>query len=417
MTIQLTAGPIPSAGLDPLEPAFQLDPYPYYHWLLRNDPVHLGNEETWYVTRFADVRLVMSDQRFGCASVRDWWEEMIGPGALKDIMRDTMFFEDNPNHARLRSLISPTFAPSRMRALQPKIDEVVDELLTPLAHRGEMEVVSDFAAPLALTFVCELIGIPRSGYEGVRKWSLDIAPTLDLIPSDEEIVAGNAAMGAFTDYLRELIDSRRGDHGPDLISVMLEAAEGDGVDGRPVTMNEMISTVISVVFAGHDTVTNQVSNTVLALIRNPDQMALLRRRPELVDNTVEESLRFDSAVQSNSRRVDEDVTIGDRQLRKGDFVVALMGAANRDPEKFDDPDRFDITREGTKTMSFGAGMRYCLGAILARLELRTALDRLIRLPDMHLAMPEEEISYQRSSMFRSLVKLPVTFDPVPTFPN
>ncbi|MBO4205011.1 cytochrome P450 [Micromonospora echinofusca] len=412
MTIQLTESPIPRTGLDPLEPGFQLDPYPYYHWLLRNDPVHLGAEDTWYVTRYADVRLVMSDHKFGCASVRDWWEEMIGPGALKQIMRDTMFFEDDPKHARLRGLITPVFAPKRMKALQPKIDEVVDELLAPLFRRGEMEMVNEFAAPLALTFVCELLGIPREGYEGVRTWSLDIGPTLDLIPNDEEIRKGNIAMGAFADYLQGLIESRGSHRGPDLISVMLDAREESLAKGEPpVTMNEMVSTIISVVFAGHDTVTNQITNTMLALIRNPDQLDLLKRDPSLVSGCVEEGLRYDSAVQSNSRRLMVDVELGGKLLRKGDFVVALMGAANRDPAKFDDPDRFDITRTGTQVMSFGAGMRFCLGAILARLELRTALDRLVRMENVRLEIADSDISYQRSSMFRSLVELPVSFTP------
>ncbi|MEU2613210.1 cytochrome P450 [Micromonospora sp. NPDC007271] len=414
--VSLTS-PIPETGLDPLDPQFQQNPYPFYRWLLRHDPVHCGSEGTWYVTRYADVRLVMSDERFGCASVRDYWEEMVGPGALQTIMRDTMFFEDNPHHMRLRKLIMPVFSPRRMRAMEPRIAHVVDELLEPLARRGHMDVVSDFAAPLALHFVCELIGIPPEGFDGVRRWSIDIAPTLDLVPTKEEIARGNQAMQEFTDYLVWLVEQRRGDRRDDMISVMLEEAEKDqsGYE-RPLIMNMIVSTVISVVFAGHDTVTNQVSNTMLALIEHPDQHELLRRDPGLIESAVEESLRYDSSVQSNSRRVDEDAVIGGRQLKKGDFIVALMGAANRDPEVFQDPDRFDVTRQGVQPMSFGAGMRYCLGAVLARLELRAALARLIRLDNLRLDCDPADLRYQRSSMFRSLVDLPVTFTPVSEYP-
>lgn len=413
MTITPTAALVPETGLDPLDPAFQLDPYPYYHWLLHHDPVHRGAGGTWYVTRYDDVRTVMSDPRFGCASVRDFWEEMIGEGPLKEVMRDTLFFEDDPKHRFLRSLISPVFSPKRTRALEPRIARVVDELLTPLARQGRMELVNDFAAPLALTFVCELLGVPREGHDSVRRWSIDIAPTLDLVPTREEIDCGNVAMGEFTEYLAGLVAQRRAEPRDDLISIMIATADDPEVDKAGfVSLNAIISSVISVVFAGHDTVTNQVSNTVLALLRHPDQFELLLRDPTLIPAAVEESLRYDSAVQSNSRRVDVDVELGGKTLPAGDFVVALMGAANRDPRHVQDPDRFDLTRAAGHPMSFGAGMRFCLGAVLARLELRAALTRLIQLADLRLDIDPAAIRYQRSSMFRSLVELPITFRPV-----
>jgi orsellenic acid P450 oxidase len=417
MTLSVTGSPVPETGLDPLDPDFQRDPYPFYDWLLRHDPVHRGRDGTWYVTRFPDVKLVMGDERFGCASVRDFWEEMVGPGALKEIMSDTMFFEDNPHHARLRRLIMPVFSPKRMRAMEPKIMRVVDDLLEPLARRGHMDVVSEFAAPLALHFVCDLIGVPPEGYDGVRRWSLDIGPTLDLVPSREEIIRGNQAMSDFTEYLTGLVEQRRAERREDMISVMLDAMEADQSEyDRPLTTNMIVSTVISVVFAGHDTVTNQVSNTMLALIDHPDQHELLRRRPDLIESAVEESLRFDSSVQSNSRRVDEDAVIGGVELKKGDFIVALMGAANRDPEVYPGPERFEVTREGAHPMSFGAGMRFCLGAVLARLELRAALTRLVPLADLRLDCDRSALSYQRSSMFRSLVDLPIRFTPATRYP-
>jgi cytochrome P450 len=417
MTIQLTESPIPATGLDCLDPAYQHDPYPFYHWLLRNDPVHRGKDGTWYVTRYDDVRTAMSDKRFTCGYVRNHWEEMVGPGPLKEVMRDTIFFEDDPQHGFLRSLISPAFKPKRMRAMEPEIRRVVDELLEPLARRGEMDLVKDFAAPLALIFICELLGVPYEGHEKVRVWSLDIAPTLDLLPTDEEIRIGHRAMGEFSDYLTELIANRPKGPSEDLIGVMLQALEEGRSGGeRPFTLSAVISSVISVVFAGHDTVTNQISNSVLAFIHHPDQRDLLRQDPSRMPDAVSECLRYDSAVQSNSRRLTEDVELGGVTMREGDFVVALMGAANRDPREFPDPDRFDITRTGVHPMSFGAGMRYCLGAILGRLEIAAALDRLIWLDDMRVTIPEEDFVYQRSSMFRGLASLPVAFTPVTEYP-
>lgn len=404
--------PVPATGLDPLDPEFQQNPYPTYHWLLRNDPVHRGDGGTWYVTRYADVRTVMSDNRFGCASVRDFWEEMIGEGPLKEVMRDTLFFEDDPKHRFLRSLVAPFFSPRQTRRLEPRIDLAVDELITPLAGRGSMELVSEFAAPLALTFVCELLGVPRDGHEDVRRWSLDIAPTLDLVPTCEEIDRGNVAMGEFVDYLDRLIAQRRRDPREDLISMMIATADDPEADDAGfVTRNAIVSSVISVVFAGHDTVTNQVTNTVLALLRHPDQMRLLRQRPDLIPGAVDEALRWDSAVQSNSRRADADVELGGGRIPAGDYVVALMGAANRDPDHVSDPDRFDITRTPAQPMSFGAGMRFCLGAVMARIELRSALRRIVELRDLEPSIRPDRVAYQRSSMFRSPVELPLTFRP------
>ncbi|MEU7896011.1 cytochrome P450 [Nonomuraea sp. NPDC049152] len=417
MTIQLTDTPVPATGLDCLDPAYQRDPYPFYHWLLRHDPVHRGKDGTWYVTRYDDVRTAMSDKRFACANVRDHWEEMVGPGALKEVMRDTIFFEDDPQHGFLRSLISPAFKPKRMRAMEPQIRRVVDELLEPLVPRGEMDLVKDFAAPLALIFICELLGVPYEGHEKVRLWSLDIAPTLDLVPTEEEIRLGHIAMGEFSDYLAQLIAERPKGPSEDLIGVMLEALEeGKGGGERPLTLSAIISTIISVVFAGHDTVTNQISNSILAFIHHPEQLRLLRQDPGRMADAVSECLRYDSAVQSNSRRLTEDVELGGVTLPAGDFVVALMGAANRDPAEFPHPDRFDITRAGVHPMSFGAGMRYCLGAILGRLEIAAALERLIWLDDLRVTIPEEQFVYQRSSMFRGLASLPVAFTPVTDYP-
>jgi cytochrome P450 len=167
--------------------------------------------------------------------------------------------------------------------------------------------------------------------------------------------------------------------------------------------------VLTLIFAGHETVTNQIGNGMLALIRHPDQLRLLRERPELVPGAVEECLRYDASVQSNSRQLAEDVEFAGHRLRAGEFVVVLAGAANRDPEQFADPDRFDVTRTDVQPMSFGAGMRFCLGAILARIELRAAFSRLVRLPDVRLAVTDDELVYQRSSMFRGLLSLPIRF--------
>ena len=222
----------------------------------------------------------------------------------------------------------------------------------------------------------------------------------------EEIQQGQRAMGELADYLDELIAVGVGRSGEHLLGVMSAAR-----DRGEISTDEIRAMVLTLIFAGHETVTNQIGNGVLALIHHPEQLHLLRRRPDLVTGAVEEILRYDASVQSNSRQLVEDVEFGGQTLRRGEFVVVLAGAANRDPDQFADPDRFDVTRTDVQPMSFGAGMRFCLGAILARLELRAAFRRLARLDDLRLGVPEDELTYQRSTMFRGLLGLPVEFTP------
>jgi cytochrome P450 len=405
--LQLESTPISSAGFAPASPEVLRDPYPFYDWLLKNDPIHRGAEGIWYVTRYADVRAVMSDPRFGRAGIRDFWSQLVGPGPLSGILRDTIFFQDDPDHARLRAILAPAFAPRVVRALQPEVERIVDELVRPLARRGHFDVVNEFAYPLALTVIAHVLGLPPAERAWFRAWSVGIAPTLDLVATPQEVRRGHVAMGQFVAYLRQLIARREraASGGDDLLSVMLAARD----DGAKLTTNEIISTIITLVFAGHDTVTNLIGNGVLALVRHPDQLARLRQSPELIPGAVEEILRYDSSVQSNSRLVAEDLEFGGRQMRRGEVVVALVGAANRDPAQFADPGRFDVTRTDVQPMSFGAGMRFCLGAVLGRIEARAAFTRLVDLDGLRLAVPDDQLRYLRSTMFRGVESLPVAF--------
>ncbi|MER7458834.1 cytochrome P450 [Micromonospora sp. NPDC126480] len=401
---------IPDTGFEAASPAVQRDPYPYYRWLLRNEPVHRGARGIWYVTRYADVRTVMSDPRYGRAGIRDFWAGLVGPGPLSEILRHTIMFQDDPDHGRLRAMIGPAFAPRRIRGLQRTIEKIVDDLIAPLARRGTMDVVNDVAYPLPLTVTAHLLGLPPADRALLRSWSLGIAPTLDLAAGPAEIVRGQQAMGEFVEYLRQALArrTRTGEPGADLLGVMLRATDGDD---RRATVEEIISMAVTVVFAGHDTVTNLIGNGMLALLRHPGQLALLRQQPDLIPNAVEEFLRYDSPVQSNSRYLTEDVAIGGRTMRRGELAVALIGAANHDESVFAEPARFDVTRSNVQPMSFGAGMRLCVGALLARLEARAAFGRLVRLADLRLAIDDEDLIYQRSTMFRGVEELPVSFTP------
>jgi cytochrome P450 len=398
---------IPPAGFTAASPVVQRDPYPYYHWLLRNDPVHRGADGMWYVSRYADVRSVLSDQRFGRAGIRDFWVGLVGPGPLSEILRHTLFFQDSPDHDRLRALLAPAFTPRSVRAMEPMIDDVVDELLAPLVRRGGMDVVNDFAYPLALTVIARVLGIPAADRDRFRSWTMGFSPTLDLAATAAEVERGHAAMGEFVEYLDAFI--ARSHPAPDgLLGALVGAANGSGAR---LSLSEAISVVVTLVFAGHDTVTNLIGNGLLALIRHPDQLGALRRNRDILPGAVDELLRYDSSVQSNSRLLSEDVELHGRNMRRGEVVVALIGAANRDPAQFSNPDRFDVSRTDVQPMSFGAGMRYCLGAMLARMEAKAAFGRLIDLPDLRLRVPVEELRYHRSTMFRGVTRMPVAFRP------
>jgi cytochrome P450 len=356
---QVADSPTPVTGFDPTSPDVQRDPYPHYRWLLRNDPVHS--------------------------------------------VRHTVLFQDEPDHGRLRGLVAHPFSLRMARSLQPEIDRLADDLLAAVAPRGELDVINDFAYPLALGVISQVLGLPAADRDRIRGWSLAIGPTLDLVATPEEVRRGQVAMAELVDYLHGLIATRAADPGDDLLGAMLAARD------RQISTDEIMAMVLTLIFAGHETVTNQIGNGMLALIRHPDQLRLLRERPELVPGAVEECLRYDASVQSNSRQLAEDVEFAGHRLRAGEFVVVLAGAANRDPEQFADPDRFDVTRTDVQPMSFGAGMRFCLGAILARIELRAAFSRLVRLPDVRLAVTDDELVYQRSTMFRGLLSLPIRF--------
>jgi cytochrome P450 len=393
--------PPPPGGFNPYTDEVRQDPYPYYRWLLRNDPIHSGAGGMWFVSPYADVKHVMSDARFDrSAGFRATWTQIVGPGPLRDIMGRTIFFADPDDHARLRRLIQRAFAPRITESLAPQIGEIVDQLLESALELGQMDAIAAFAYPLPLIVLARLLGVPAEDREQLREWSLAIGPTVDFGVTPDARDRGNAAMGEFVEYVRELLPALR----QESLLGALAAATDEGL----MTQDELISMAITLILSGHETTTNLIGNGVLALLRHPDQLALLRENPGLITNTVEEVLRWDAPVQQNTREVQQNTDLGGKRLRRGEMVVVLQGAGNRDPAEFRHPDLFDITRTGIHPISFGAGRRFCLGAPLARMEASIALGRLVgRVRDMQLAAPDNELRYQPSSMFRALTSLPV----------
>jgi len=270
-----------------------------------------------------------------------------------------------------------------------------------------MDLIEDLAYPLPVTVICEMLGVPTADRDVFKQWSSDIARSLDaaILPADSEAIPrGRDARAALSEYLSSLIATRRKNPRADLLSALIAAEE----EGNKLTEGELLSTCMLLLIAGHETTVNLIGNGVLSLLQHPDQMRVLREDPALTQTAVEELLRFDAPVQRTGRLTNTDVEIGGRQIAKGSTVVAVIGAANRDPAHFADPDRLNVARRENRHIAFGFGIHFCLGAPLARVEGQIAIGTLMRrMPD--LALTSQTPEWRESSLLRGLKTLPVTF--------
>jgi pimeloyl-[acyl-carrier protein] synthase len=319
----------------------------------------------------------------------------------------SMLDRDPPDHTRLRSLVSKAFTPRVVEALRPHIQKIVDSLLDRVAGANAMDLIEDFAYPLPVIVICEMLGVPFEDHERFKQWGLDIARGLDsiLLPPDSDVARrSDAARSALTAYFRELIAERRASPRADLLSGLIAAEEV----GDRLREDELLATCILLLVAGHETTVNLIGNGTLALLRHRDQLRRLREDPGLIASAVEELLRYDGPVQRTARVSGEDVAIAGRTIAKGELVMPFIGAADRDPAQFPDPDRLDIARTDNRHIAFGWGIHFCLGAPLARLEGQIALNTLVRrLPKLALATDKPE--YRESLTLRGLSTLPVCF--------
>ena len=390
---------------NPSRPEFHSNPYPFYHRLRSEDPVHQTATGFWVVTRYHDVVTVLRDQRFG----REDFGPMVSAvyGDDSERVPRPMVFRDPPAHTRLRSLMSKAFTSRVVQGMRPHIQEIVDQLLDRVQDARAMDVVSDLAYPLPVTVICEMLGVPAEDRDTMRQWSSDIARSLDALglPSDRGIVKrGRAARHALGEYFRGLLPERRRHPRADLLSLLIVAEE----QGDKLTEDELLATCVLIFIAGHETTVNLIGNGLLALMQHPDQLRMVRDDPALIPGAVEELLRYDSPVQRTARVTKTEVEIGGKKIPRHALVVAAIGAANRDPSQFPDPDRFDITRRENDHIAFGFGIHYCLGAPLARIEAQIALGTLFRrMPRLALATATPQ--WRESSTLRGLKALPLTF--------
>jgi pimeloyl-[acyl-carrier protein] synthase len=397
-------GPDGSVLYDPLLPAFVEDPYPFYARLREESPVHFSpSGDGWVLSRYADAQMLLRDPRFGRSGFDSYVVGVLGPGPVERSFRRWMLFMDPPNHTRLRALASKAFTPRAVERLRAEIQRQVDLALDRIQQAGNADLIDALAYPLPVAVICELLGVPLTDLSTFHDWSDALARVLEIRYSPPEVVAaGNEAAQGLTDYFRDLVAERRGHLGDDLLSALIVAEE----QGDRLNEEELLATCVLLFFAGHETTVNLIGNGMLALLRHPDQLRRLRENPTLIGSAIEEFLRYDGSVQRTARFALVDLKIHDIQIEKGQVISALLGAANRDPARFTEPDQLDLARSDNQHLTFGGGMHYCLGAPLARLEAQLAINGLVqRLPELELA--SDQLEHRPNSVLRGLRALPV----------
>jgi cytochrome P450 len=396
---------------NPLSPEFIRDPYPHYDRLRRTDRLHVTPHGMYLASRHADVSLVLRDKRFGkdfvARSTRRYGPKIMEEPIFRS-MSHWMLQQDPPDHARLRGLVVKAFTARRVEDMRPRIQEVVDQTLDRVMPRGNMDLIEDFAFRLPVTIICDMLGIPEEHREIFYTGSRDGGRILDPVPlTPAEIAQGNAANLMAQMYFHQLFELRREEPGDDLTTQLVQAEE----DGSKLTNEELTANIILLFGAGHETTVNLIGNGLLALHRNPDQLALLKARPDLIAGAIEEFLRYDSSVQMTGRVTLEDIDdLGGRKIPKGETVLCLLGSANRDPAVYpENADRLDITRPNVRPLSFGGGIHFCLGAQLARIEAEIAIQTLLRrLPDLRLDDADNP-EWRPTFVLRGLKRLPASW--------
>jgi cytochrome P450 len=384
------------------DPEVRANPYPHYRMLLQAPPVKFSSLiSAVIVAHYDDVDRVLTDyetfsnQRPEHTPFRQL--DLTGGAA-------TMLGSDPPMQTRLRKLVSSDFTPRRIAAMAPRIRAITQTLLDRVQASGSFEVIADLANQLPVLVIAEMLGIPTGRHREFKAWSNAIVASSAVPPHMPRPPEAIAAVTALREFLGGEIERRRSSPGPDLISALIAHHEAE-----VLTAGELLAFLILLLMAGNETTTNLIGNGLLALMRHPDQMEVLRGNPELMDSAVEEILRFDSPVQGAVRLARKTDSIGGVEVEPGMLVIVLLGAANRDPSKFDQPDAFDITRNPNDHLAFGHGIHFCLGAQLARLEASIAFASVLeRFPRLSLAEPSQPLTYRGSLFLRGLAALPLS---------
>ena len=401
-------------GLDQLELFYRAqlpDPYPVYHQLRSEDPVHWSDLiGAWILTRYDDVKAAANDPRFSSVRAHYFMDQL--PETAQQRMRPLghqlalwLIHLDPPDHTRVRSLVHRAFAPRVVEGLRGRICQIVNDLLDGVQKAGTMDMMGDFAYPLTAAVIAELLGIRQEDRTQFSQWS----DSINGFVGAAHVTARRAelaqrSMLELMEYLQALIETRRRSPEDDFVSSLIAVEE----EGDKLNEEELLALCVLLLFAGHETTANQIGNAMLALLRNPDQLQKLRSKPALITSAVEELLRYDSSVQRLGRVATENVEICGNRIRSGEFIAAMLGSANRDPIHCVEPDKLNIEREQNNHISFGYGKHYCIGAPLARLELEIAITTILsRFPSLRLGTSEVEWFDNFGQRF--LKSLPIVF--------
>lgn len=385
---------------------FKVEAYPFYKELRKDDPVFATSENSWIVTKYEHVKELLKSPSF----IKDQSKFFSGDhaedhlGEIDAIFRHMMLDVDPPNHTRLRKLVQPYFNPRTIKGLEPRIREIADDLLTDMKKKGSpIDLLNDFAFPLPIIVISELLGVPAEDRNKFRKWSNTILAAADNMATDfvEDVEA-------FITYLTHLFEERKTYPKDDLISKLLQAEE----EGEKLNKDELYSMIVLLIIAGHETTVNLITNTMYALFEHPAQLEKLKTDLSLVEPAIEEGLRFYSPVDfSTARWAEEDTEFHGKTLKRGDLVLASLSSANRDEAIFENADQFNITRKHNPHVAFGFGIHFCLGAPLARLEGRIALEKLLTaFPDIRLSNPSQEPEWRPVFLLRGLEKLEINIE-------
>ena len=393
-----------------LDAAFLDDPYSVYRALREHDPVHRMPDGSYFLSRYDDCAAVYRDPETWSSDKTVDFRPSMGEGFLYEHHTTSLVFNDPPYHSRVRKLLAPAFTPRSLMALQPRIEALVDRLLDRAAAREGMDLIADFAAAVPIQLVGDMLGVPESERGPLRDWSLAILSGLEPVLTAEQRERGDHAVDEFKAYLRDLI-ARRGrepshDEG-EILSKLTAGSElgpGSSTDER-LSELELLHNCIFLLNAGHETTTNLIGNAVDLLLRNPDALAALRADPDLIGTAVEEFLRLESSNQLGNRRAARDTVLSGVEMPAGTYVHIGIGAANRDPAQFSDPDRLDIRRHPNRHLAFGVGIHACAGMWLARMEGQVAIGRLVQ----RFATIERDGAPRRGgrARFRGFLRYPV----------
>lgn len=387
---------------NPLSPQVQENPYPYYAELRRHAPVYwIESLQCWAISRYDDVFFVVKNPQLFSSSIllRLFLDEM-------DPVPETRWLIalDPPTHTRERSLVSTAFSPRTVADLETRIRTITTQMIDRVIARGDFEFVHDIAGPLPVTVIAELLGVELERRDDLKRWSDDIvsASNRSFAPEDEKRI--RQSIVDLRAYFEEAIARRRKEPRYDLISALIRAEE----ENQTLTAIEVLSFLIMLLFAGHETTTNLLGNMVLALLNHPDELAKVRADAALIPKVVEETLRYDAPIQGLFRQATQDVVVAGMTLRAGSAVMQLYGSANHDESKFPEPERFDITRDAERHLAFGFGIHFCIGAALGRLEAKIVLETLLhRFRSLSLHGP---LTHTASPFLRGVKELPLVFE-------